>query len=101
MCAERAADSTTDTEAARIRFLSDVEILVASMQEKDAMNCRACGNEERASEGYPCTVCGTFICVMCSFRGIVQCRKCSGESGKPDAPATPAREIPLIDWPEH
>ena len=26
------------------------------------MICRACGNEERASEGYPCVTCGTFIC---------------------------------------
>ena len=24
------------------------------------MVCRSCGNEERASEGYPCDVCGTF-----------------------------------------
>jgi hypothetical protein len=70
-----------------------------ALREKDAMSCRYCGNEERASEGYPCTECGTFICVMCSFRGIVTCRKCSGA---PRAePATPPREIPLIDWPEH
>ena len=64
------------------------------------MMCRACGNEERASEGYPCSSCGTFICVMCSFKGIMQCRKCAAETKKPDAP-TPPREIPLIDWPEH
>ena len=69
------------------------------LREKDAMLCRACGNEERASEGYPCAECGTFICVMCSFRGIVKCRKCV--DGKPDVPVTPEREIPLIDWPEH
>ena len=33
------------------------------LQEHDAMICRSCGNEERASEGYPCVDCGTFICV--------------------------------------
>jgi hypothetical protein len=73
---------------------------MADLREKDAMICRACGNEERASEGYPCATCGTFICVMCSFRGIVNCRKCTENARKPDEP-TPAREIPLIDWPEH
>ena len=72
---------------------------MAELKEKDAMICRACGNEERASEGYPCTECGTFICVMCSFRGKFKCRRC--EDGKPASPVTPAREIPLIDWPEH
>jgi hypothetical protein len=50
---------------------------VTELREKDAMECRACGNEERASEGYPCVKCGTFICVMCSFRGIVKCRACT------------------------
>lgn len=69
------------------------------LREKDAMKCRACGNEERASEGYPCSECGTFICVMCSFRGVIKCQKCA--AGKPDVPVTPEREIPLIDWPEH
>jgi hypothetical protein len=73
---------------------------MADLREKDAMICRACGNEERASEGYPCATCGTFICVMCSFRGIVNCRKCTEAARTPDSP-TPAREIPLIDWPEH
>lgn len=69
-------------------------------REKDAMICRSCNNEERASEGYPCTVCGTFICVICSFRGIIECRKCVAEKS-PEPPPTPAREIPLMDWPEH
>ena len=73
---------------------------MAELSEKDAMVCRWCGNEERASEGYPCVECGTFICVMCSFRGVVKCKTC--EQGKPaENPATPPREIPLIDWPEH
>ncbi|MDO8501277.1 MAG: hypothetical protein Q7S20_05505 [Gemmatimonadaceae bacterium] len=73
---------------------------MADLREKDAMICRSCGNEERASEGYPCSECGTFICVICSFRGVMQCRKCSeGKAAEP--PATPPREIPLMDWPEH
>ena len=46
--------------------------------EHDAMTCRACGREERASEGYPCATCGTFICLICSFRGVTQCAKCQG-----------------------
>jgi hypothetical protein len=44
--------------------------------ERDAMICRACGNEERASEGYPCADCGTFICLICSFRGVTRCKAC-------------------------
>jgi hypothetical protein len=46
------------------------------IKEKDAMFCRACGREERASEGYPCQICGTFLCIMCSFRGVVRCTEC-------------------------
>ena len=70
------------------------------IREKEAMMCRACGNEERASEGYPCATCGTFICVLCSFRGVITCRACT--AAKPADPmTTPAREIPLLDWPEH
>jgi hypothetical protein len=44
----------------------------------DAMTCRACGREERASEGYPCTNCGTFICVICNLRGVTLCKACEG-----------------------
>ncbi|HET8632643.1 MAG TPA: hypothetical protein VFL88_00740 [Gemmatimonadales bacterium] len=44
--------------------------------ERDAMRCRACGNEERASEGYPCERCGTFICLICTFRGVTLCADC-------------------------
>jgi len=43
------------------------------------MLCRSCGNEERASEGYPCVDCGTFICVMCDMRGITRCRNCQAK----------------------
>jgi len=46
------------------------------LREHDAMICRSCSNEERASEGYPCEDCGTFICIICTFRGVVRCRKC-------------------------
>ena len=50
-------------------------------QEHDAMICRACGNEERASEGYPCDSCATFICVICSIRGVTRCKECAAKSG--------------------
>jgi len=42
----------------------------------DRMICAACLREERASEGYPCEGCGTFICVLCNLRGIVLCKSC-------------------------
>lgn len=70
-------------------------------REKDAMICRACGNEERASEGYPCSSCGTFICIICSFRGVALCRKCAAGETQPDPVNSPSPEIPLMDWPEH
>ena len=47
------------------------------LRERDAMICRACGNEERASEGYPCVKCGTFVCVVCNLRGVSECRACA------------------------
>jgi hypothetical protein len=62
----------------------------------DAMLCRVCGREERASEGYPCADCGTFICLICNFRGKVRCRACVGGAAptgerttgpEPDEPA--------------
>ena len=60
------------------------------MQERDAMICRSCGNEERASEGYPCAECGTFICLICNFRGETLCRKCREAAGVPAAPPAPS-----------
>ena len=51
------------------------------LKERDAMTCRACGNEERASEGYPCVDCGTFICVVCNMKGVVRCRECQAKQG--------------------
>ena len=50
---------------------------MTELRERDAMNCRACGNEERASEGYPCHGCGTFICQVCSMKGVTLCRRCA------------------------
>ena len=52
----------------------------------DAMICRACGREERASEGYPCVECGTFICLICDFRGVKLCAACAAKSGAPSPP---------------
>ncbi|MDH4130515.1 MAG: hypothetical protein OEW17_05345 [Gemmatimonadota bacterium] len=49
------------------------------LKEKDAMICRACGREERASEGYPCEVCSTFICLPCTNRGVLRCKKCDAK----------------------
>jgi hypothetical protein len=46
------------------------------MTETDLMICRSCGKEERASEGYPCDNCGTFICQICSMKGITLCASC-------------------------
>jgi hypothetical protein len=53
--------------------------------DRDTMTCRACGREERASEGYPCDGCGTFICIMCNFRGVTRCAKCAASSNPPAA----------------
>jgi hypothetical protein len=63
--------------------------MTPDLKEHDAMTCRACGNEERASEGYPCVDCGTFICVVCNMRGVVRCRECQAKqtAGSPKASA--------------
>lgn len=52
------------------------------MTERDSMICRACGREERASEGYPCNHCGTFICQICALRGVTLCSKCAADAGE-------------------
>ena len=56
---------------------------MTELKERDAMQCRACGNEERASEGYPCAHCQTFICLVCTMRGVTLCKACAakGEGG--------------------
>ena len=51
----------------------------------DAMVCRSCGREERASEGYPCSRCGTFLCVICNFKGVTLCKQCEAEAGTTQA----------------
>jgi hypothetical protein len=61
---------------------------MTEVRERDSMTCRACGHEERASEGYPCAGCGTFICQICSMRGVQYCRECA----PPQAPKHPAGE---------
>jgi hypothetical protein len=53
---------------------------MTELHEHDAMICRACGNEERASEGYPCARCGTFICQICNMRGVRLCKSCETAS---------------------
>ena len=55
-------------------------------QETDLMICRACGNEERASEGYPCDACGTFICVICNMRGVTLCTECQAKTREGETP---------------
>ena len=61
-------------------------IRMTELKEHDGMICRACGREERASEGYPCADCGTFICLICSFEGVTLCKACQ-EKQKGAAPA--------------
>ena len=48
--------------------------------EGDSMACRACGKDGRASEGYPCADCGTFICVRCMLRGVTRCAACEAKA---------------------
>jgi hypothetical protein len=59
--------------------------------ERDMMVCRSCGNEERASEGYPCDDCGTFVCLICEFRGITLCQACREKRGLPIPENLPPR----------
>ena len=63
------------------------------------MICRHCGNEERASEGYPCKDCGTFICIMCVFKGVVRCERCEAQASGSDTQVS--ANGPNMDWPEH
>lgn len=48
-----------------------------TMDEGDTMTCRACGQDGRASEGYPCVACGTFLCIRCNLRGVTLCAACA------------------------
>jgi hypothetical protein len=81
---------------------------VTELRERDAMICRSCGREERASEGYPCKDCGTFICIMCVFKGVIRCERCAASVGGVAAvstgdparmPASPGTDT--MDWPDH
>ena len=81
---------------------------MTELHERDAMVCRSCGQEERASEGYPCKDCGTFICIMCVFKGAVRCERCAAiaasaaAAGGADAGSSrTAQTAPEMDWPEH
>jgi len=60
---------------------------VTELHERDSMICRRCAKEERASEGYPCANCGTFLCLICSFRGFVYCQRCEAERQPPPVAA--------------
>lgn len=61
--------------------------MTSQLNERDSMTCRACGNDERASEGYPCVDCGRFICVVCNMRGIVRCKDCEAKHAAANPPA--------------
>jgi len=59
------------------------------------MQCRACGNEERASEGYPCSDCGTFICVICNLQGVTRCRQCEAKLTPQANLSIPPEQVPV------
>lgn len=95
---------------------------MSELLERDAMICRSCANEERASEGYPCIDCGTFVCLMCILKGVERCASCTAalvavsdspevarlEMGTPVSglastqlpPASPASLAPVLLAPE-
>jgi hypothetical protein len=64
------------------------------VSEHDMMVCRSCGNEERASEGYPCSGCGTFICLICDTRGITLCKACREKQGLAAPKNLPVQKLP-------
>ena len=66
---------------------------MAELRERDAMMCRACGKEERASEGYPCSDCGRFICNMCNMRGVVAVRRLRAASRRHSGEGTDHRRL--------
>lgn len=61
---------------------------MTELRERDAMVCRACGREERASEGYPCSDCGRFVCNMCNMRGVTRCADCTAKPSGTSGPET-------------
>ena len=50
------------------------------VQEHDAMGCRACGRKSARPRDIPCSNCGTFICLICTFRGVTLCRECAART---------------------
>jgi len=54
--------------------------MTATVPQNDQMICRSCGRPERASEGYPCQKCSTFICVLCNLRGVTRCKTCEAKA---------------------
>ena len=75
---------------------------MTELQERDAMQCRRCGRNERASEGYPCVACGTFICLPCTLKGAVRCAECEAQNKPPrHASASLADNASLkANWPK-
>lgn len=68
----------------------------SALRERDEMMCRSCGRAERASEGYPCLECGTFLCLRCEFKGVTRCRQCTAAAESPRASrVTPGAVRPL------
>lgn len=63
------------------------------LHEHDAMRCRACGREERASEGYPCERCGTFVCQICSMNGVRLCKACDAAVSAEAAPPPSGADV--------
>ena len=53
-----------------------------TLLERDEMLCRSCGRAERASEGYPCEGCGTFVCLVCTIRGVTLCHTCVNQAAQ-------------------
>ena len=74
---------------------------MTQLHERDMMRCRACDREERASEGYPCADCGTFICIICHFQGVSLCAACAAKPGAPPQPATRRAPDPFAGPPTH
>lgn len=60
---------------------------MTELHEHDGMICRACEREERASEGYPCAGCGTFICLICTLKGVTLCKACRARQATTPPPA--------------
>jgi hypothetical protein len=64
---------------------------MVAIPDSDRMSCRACRRDGRASEGYPCRECGTFICLLCSIRGVVLCADCATRAAS-EATTEPPRQ---------